>query len=207
MLAVALLEGVLVHAAEQGPAITPPAPESLPATYAVVIADRGIPSWFSGIQIRGLRRIERLAEANMVIYIHGGDPNLEWTMMDYDQTVPNRRYRDGSIWGRRTAGDPQFGSGRCRGSLDGTECVAVLRLAPANRRPNASRYGFGLGQTGVCRGVQKCRGNAFLAGGTRLEIRGGVLALIDDWQSLSDGEVFRCAFNYSSIRLMPFSDA
>jgi len=139
MLAVALLEGVLVHAAEQGPAITPPAPESLPATYAVVIADRGIPSWFSGIQIRGLRRIERLAEANMVIYIHGGDPNLEWTMMDYDQTVPNRRYRDGSMT-THSSTVSLIGRGQLtcwisverRSASGGVEPLATLNLARAD---------------------------------------------------------------------------
>ena len=79
--ALVLLGGVLLHAAEQD-GQQPDVDRSAPASYAVVIADRVVPRWFSDLRINGMRRVDRPAEADLLISIHGGQPAVEWTSVE-----------------------------------------------------------------------------------------------------------------------------
>lgn len=90
--ALVLLGGVLLHAAEQDGELQKD-DRPAPASYAVVIADRAVPRWFSDLRISGMRRVDRPAEADLLISIHGGQPAVEWTSVEQRLTTIDGRWR------------------------------------------------------------------------------------------------------------------
>ena len=90
--ALVLLSGVLLRAAEQD-GQQPDVDRTAFASYTVVIADRAIPRWFSDLRIDGMRRVDRLAEADLLVRIHGGQPVVEWTAVEQRLTTINERRR------------------------------------------------------------------------------------------------------------------
>lgn len=136
---VLLLGGSLLRAVEQEADASLVRSTTAPTTYAVLIADRGIPSWFSDLRITSLKRIDRPMDASLLIRIHGGDPTVEWTSVDRKQTAINRRWGGGGTFSSQPP-DGMSGRGQLpcwitveRRSVAGAvETLATLDLSRAD---------------------------------------------------------------------------
>ncbi len=136
--ALVLLGGVLLHAAEQD-GQPQDVDRSVPASYAVVIADRAIPRWFSDLRIDGMRRVVQPADADLLICVHGGQPSVEWTAVEQRlSTIDKRRRGSDPAASTQLVGLNGRGQLSCwisierRSAAGGFEPLAEFELSPTD---------------------------------------------------------------------------